>query len=81
MSLVAASANDFAQYPKALRVFVPASGAVAPHITIRPAGNDDDAGGLQALTLPEGMTTIIDEVAVRAVTAIGAGVTVRRIDD
>ena len=77
LTTVTASGSDFASYPKALTVHVPA-GTAGPHLTILPLGNAD--GDTIALTLNESYQ-IYSEVGVRAVTAITAGVTVRRIDD
>jgi hypothetical protein len=76
LTTVTASPDDFQRYPKALTCWVPA-GTSSPTITVLPAGNDD--GATHVLDLSPGRN-VIDWVMVRAVTAITAGVTVRRID-
>jgi hypothetical protein len=72
---LAANATDFSVYPKALTVFVP-SGTAGPHVSLR----CDVVDAPLAVSLPEGLT-VIDWCIVRAVTAITAGVVVRRVDD
>jgi hypothetical protein len=75
---VVASAADFTgPFPKALEVFVP-TGTAGPHLTIVPTRNAN--GDTVQLTLNNGYQ-VYDAVTVRRVTAITAGVVVRRIDD
>jgi hypothetical protein len=76
-SVVTASAAEFATYPKALRIYVPA-GTASPSITVLPAENVDGVTVLVPLSEGE---TVLDWCQVRAVTAIAAGVSVIRIDD
>jgi hypothetical protein len=73
---ISPSASEFARYPKALTVLVP-TGTAGPHLSIVADAGDDVP---QPISLPEGLT-ILDFVVIRAVTAITAGVVVRRLDD
>jgi hypothetical protein len=73
---ITASPSDLSPYPKAIVALVPA-GTASPSITVK---MHPTAETTTVIPLLEGVT-VIDWVAVQAVTVIAAGVTVLRLDD
>jgi hypothetical protein len=76
IAAVAASATPFAEPAKSLRVYVP-TGTATPTVTVIAYG--DETNTPIALTYPEGLS--YEQLVVKAVTAIAAGVVVHRLFD